>query len=174
MRTILAVTLALMFIPSVKAEDIASIPIYVEMKVISCTSALPLIEQKIKNAGYTNEELEHTRLSARGLGLLTAQPLQEVEYIQSFYDHSSDVYKGRVKNLGKVAVRQFMSPGMDMDFCTRFYLGKTQLFETTEHLSCGEIKDWSKHVTVAQCLTDLPTAHGLNTTIRELKKFPAR
>lgn len=166
--------LTLTFSAPGRAEDKADIPVYVEMKVLSCSSALPLVEQKIKLEGYSAKELEETRISARYFSLFTAQPLQEVEYIRSYYDHSIDTYKGRIKTLNKAVVRQFMSPGHDVDFCNTHYLGKTQVFETTEGLSCGEIKASQKHVTVAQCLTGLPTGHGIQVKISEMKKFPAR
>ncbi|MBI3726866.1 MAG: hypothetical protein HY254_00875, partial [Burkholderiales bacterium] len=107
MLALLALTLAV----PVRAEDKADIPAYVEMKVLSCSSALPLIEQKIKGEAYSAKELEETRISARYFSLFTAQPLQEVEYIRSYYDHSIDAYKGRIKTLNKAVVRQFMSPG---------------------------------------------------------------
>ncbi|MFZ6743447.1 hypothetical protein ACO0LC_09490 [Undibacterium sp. JH2W] len=155
-----------------KAEDIAPIPSYVEMKVLSCSPALPLIEQKLKAAGYPAKELEEARISARYLSLFTAQPLQEVEYIRTYYERNINTYKGRVKTLNKAAVRQFMATGLDVDFCNTHYLGKTQVFETTEGLACGEIKASQKHVTVAQCLTDLANAHGMQIKISEMKKFP--
>lgn len=166
--------LALVLAAPGRAEDIAHIPVYMEMKVLSCSSALPLVEQKIKGEGYSAKELEETRTSAKYLSLFTAQPLQEVEYIKSYYDHSMDTYKGRVKTLNKAVVRQFMSPGNSVDFCNTYYFGKTQVFETTKGLSCGEIKASQKHVTVAQCLTELPTGHGMQIKISEMKKFPAR
>lgn len=166
--------LALALAVSCHAEDIASISSFVKMKVLSCASALPLIEQKIKGEGYSAKELEETRISAKYFSLFTAQPLQEVEYIRSYYDHGIDTYKGRIKTLNKAGVRQFMSPGHDVDFCNNYYLGKTQVFEITESISCGEIKASQKHVMVAQCLTGLSTGHGMQVKISEMKKFPAR
>ncbi|MFZ2999685.1 MAG: hypothetical protein WA071_05100 [Undibacterium umbellatum] len=174
MKTLILTMLALTLAVPGHAEDITSIPSFVEMKVLSCSSALPLIEQKIKGEGYSAKELEETRISAKYFSLFTAQPLQEVEYIRSYYDHSMDTYKGRIKNLNKTVVRQFMSPGNSVDFCNTYYLGKTQVFEITKGLSCGEIKASQKHVTVAQCLTELPTAHGMQVKISEMKKFPTR
>lgn len=170
MLALLTLTLA---VPG-RSEDKAGIPVYVEMKVLSCSSALPLIEQKIKGEGYSAKELEETRISARYFSLFTAQPLQEVEYIRSFYDHGIDTYKGRIKTLNKAVVRKFMSPGHDIDFCNTYYLGKTQVFEITESISCGEIRASQKHVTVAQCLTGLPAGLGMQVKISEMKKFPAR
>ncbi|BBB59398.1 hypothetical protein UNDKW_1125 [Undibacterium sp. KW1] len=174
MKSLILTVLMLAIAAPGRAEDIANIPAYVEMKVLSCSSALPLIEQKIKGGDYSARELEETRSSAKYFALFTAQPLKEVEYIRSYYDHSVDTYKGRIKTLDKAVVRQFMSPGHDVDFCNTYYLGKTQVFETTKGLSCGEIKASQKHVTVAQCLTDLPTGHGLQVKISDMKKFPAR
>ena len=174
MRYFILPLLALSLTAPGRAEDIAPISAYVEMKVLSCASALPLIEQKVKGQGYSAKELEETRISAKYLSLFTAQPLQEVEYIKSYYDHSIATYKGRTKTLNKAAVRQFMSPGHDVDFCNTYYLGKTQVFETTEGLSCGETKASEKRVTVAQCLTGLPTGNGMQVKTSEMKKFQAR
>ncbi len=169
MRIFIFPILLLTFSSIATAECMGRIPQYVQLKVMSCVSAMETVQAKIDGKGYTQRERVHVEISARAISIIEAFPLVDVEIIRWNVQGREYLFKGAVTPSASQAPRQYMLLGTSLESCQKFYADKTGLFIVDEHFSCcRDMIDLDRKETVAQCLLGLPSAASSGLALESL------
>ncbi len=144
----------------VRAECIAIRPVYMQLKVLSCSASYPDAVSRIDVRKYSPAQLDELKTSASYVSVVDVQALSYVDIINVNSKTGTGIYRGEIHAIAKDdAKRKLMLSGVPLDDCEKYYRGKTSLFAVQEDFACCRDVGLPGGVeTSAQCLIKRPLA----------------
>jgi hypothetical protein len=117
------------------ADCMGQTPRYVEMKVESCRSAIPLVQSAIVGREYSSQEAKQVEISTAHLYIIRGRPLAEVDLIQWYSQGDFRHYVGRKAPIESES-RDFMV--ISYGGCEPLSNGKPLIFDINPDKPCRD------------------------------------
>jgi hypothetical protein len=151
-------------------------PVFVQVKILACSSAEGLVQEKIANRQYSERERQSLGISTKSIAIVDLELLADVELIVSRTAKGEDAYKGKISPIRSHGPKRYMMLATTPDSCEKLHKGKTLLAELdAEPFSCcHESHRPGANETVAQCLLGLPRATVSSYALEKLRSAEVR
>ncbi len=177
MKSIVVVALLVTFAPAAQAECIAPPPPdYVQVKVLACSSAEKLVNEKIAGKSHSDSEKRHLNMNIQYLAIADVELIADVEIITSHTRDSHDIYKGKITPIESNRMKTYMMLGTPPASCDEFYKGKTLLVNIDPHpfSCCRDMPNPDKNEVAPQCLIGLPRIWRWGLELDDLQSAEVR
>ena len=132
-------------------------PGYAEVKVESCTSAVPLVQSAIADKGYSSRENVLVEVMAANLYIIHAKVLAQVDMIEWYSKNDIRRFVGRREPLESKA-RDYLV--VSHGGCADLLIDKAQIFDINPEKPCRDVKSFingkEDNETDARLILDLP------------------
>ena len=177
MKLLVVAALLVTFASAARAKCIAPPPPdYVQVKVLACSSAENLVNEKIAGKSYSESEKRDLDINTNRIAIVDVELIADVEFITSQARGAHHMYKGKITPIQSNRMKTYMMLGTTPASCDEFSKGKTFLaqLDPRPFSCCRDMPNPDKNEVAPQCLIGLPRIGRFGLELEDLPSAEVR